>query len=71
VALGLIIMLLSATACGCLGGGNGKTKVETTTTTTTLGQELQDLQKAHDSGAIDDKQYEKAKKELLKKYNAD
>ena len=71
VALGLIFMLLSATACGCLGGGNGKTKVETTTTTTTLGQELQDLQKAHDSGAIDDKQYEKAKKELLKKYNAD
>ena len=71
VALGLIIMLLSATACGCLGGGNGKTKVETTTTTTTLGQELSDLQKAHESGAIDDKQYEKAKKELLKKYNAD
>ena len=71
VALGLIFMLLSATACGCLGGGNGKTKVETTTTTTTLGQELSDLQKAHESGAIDDKQYEKAKKELLKKYNAD
>ena len=69
VALGLILLLLSATACGCLGGGNGKTKVETTTTT--LGQELQDLQKAHESGAIDDKQYEKAKKELLKKYNAD
>ena len=69
VALGLIFMLLSATACGCLGGGNGKTTVETTTTT--LGQELSDLQKAHESGAIDDKQYEKAKKELLKKYNAD
>jgi hypothetical protein len=69
VALGLILMLLSATACGCLGGGNGKTKVETTTTT--LGQELSDLQKAHESGAIDDKQYEKARKELLKKYNAD
>lgn len=69
VAVGLILMFLSATACGCLGGGNGKTKVETTTTT--LGQELTDLQKAHESGAIDDKQYEKAKKELLKKYNAD
>ena len=69
IAVGLIITLLSVTACGCLGGGNGKTKVETTTTT--LGQELQDLQKAHESGAIDDKQYEKAKKELLKKYNAD
>jgi hypothetical protein len=26
---------------------------------------------AHESGAIDDKQYEKAKKELLKKYNPD
>jgi len=71
VALGLILMLLSATACGCLGGGGGKTQVQSTTTSTTLGQELQDLQKAHESGAIDDKQYEKAKKELLKKYNAD
>jgi hypothetical protein len=69
VALGLILMLLSATACGCLGGGNGKQTVETKTTT--LGQELTDLQKAHDSGAINDEQYEKAKKELLKKYNAD
>jgi hypothetical protein len=71
VALGLILMVLSATACGCLGGGGGKTQVQSTTTTTTLGQELQDLQKAHESGAIDDKQYEKAKKELLKKYDAD
>jgi hypothetical protein len=67
VALGLILMLLSATACG--GGSGGKQTIETKTTT--LGQELQDLQKAHQSGAIDDKQYEKAKKELLKKYNAD
>jgi len=71
VALGLMFMLLSANACGCLGGGSSKTDVQSTTTTTTLGQELQDLQKAHESGAIDDKQYEKAKKELLKKYNAD
>ena len=54
---------------GCLGGGSSKQSVETKTTT--LGQELSDLQKAHESGTIDDKQYEKAKKELLKKYNAD
>ncbi len=72
IAVGLIIMLLSVTACGCLGGGNGgKTQAQTPATTTTLGQELTDLQKAHDSGAINDEQYEKAKKELLKKYNAD
>ena len=70
VALGMIFMLLSATACGCLGGG-GSSKQTVETTTTTLGQELSDLQKAHESGAIDDKQYEKAKKEVLKKYNAD
>jgi len=69
VALSLIFMLLNASACGCLGGGNGgKQTVETKTTT--LGQELTDLQKAHESGAITDDQYEKAKKELLKKYNA-
>ena len=50
---------------GCLGGGSSKQTAETKTTT--LGQELSDLQKAHEPGAIDDKQYEKAKKELLKK----
>jgi hypothetical protein len=72
IAIGMIFMLLSPTACGCLGGGNGgKTEVQSTSTTTTLGQELTDLQKAHDSGAINDEQYEKAKQELLKKYKAD
>jgi hypothetical protein len=72
VALSLFFMILSASACGCLGGGSGsKAQVSTTSTTTTLGQELTDLQKAHESGAITDEQYQKAKKELLKKYNAD
>jgi hypothetical protein len=70
VALSLTFMLLSVAACGCLGGGSGS-KAEVSTTTTTLGQELTDLQKAHESGAITDEQYQKAKKELLKKYNAE
>jgi hypothetical protein len=70
VALSLIFMLLSVTACGCLGGGSGS-KQTVETKTTTLGQELTDLQKAHESGAITDEQYQKAKKELLKKYNAE
>jgi hypothetical protein len=70
VAISLILMLLSATACGCLSGGS-KSQQTVETKTTTLGQELTDLQKAHESGAITDEQYEKAKKELLKKYNAE
>jgi hypothetical protein len=70
VALSLIVMLLSVTACGCLGGGSSS-KQTVETKTTTLGQELTDLQKAHESGAITDDQYQKAKKELLKKYNAE
>jgi hypothetical protein len=70
VALFLFFMILSASACGCLGGGSGSQQT-VETKTTTLGQELTDLQKAHESGAITDEQYQKAKKELLKKYNAE
>jgi uncharacterized membrane protein len=65
----LIMMFLSLSSCGCLGGGSKgeEAQVTTTTRTTTLGQELQDLDEAHKKGIISDEQYEKKKKELLKK----
>ena len=38
-------------------------------TSTTMGQELQDLKKSLDEGIITEKEYERAKKDILKKYD--
>ncbi len=57
---------LATTFTGCGGGGS---KVQSETITTTLGQELMDLDAAYKKGVINEKEYEKAKKGVLKKYN--
>jgi hypothetical protein len=57
---------LATTFTGCGGGG---AKVKSETVTTTLGQELMDLDAAYKKGVITEKEYEKAKKAALKKYN--
>jgi hypothetical protein len=59
--IGLIAVSVALTACG--GGG---AKVESKTKTTTLGKELLDLDKAYKDGVITEKEYQKAKEELLK-----
>ena len=56
----LIVTLLSLTGCG-----GDKTTV---TTTTTMGQELQDLDKSYKDGLINESEYKKAKKAILKRY---
>ena len=57
--IGLIAVSVALTSCG--GGG---AKVETKTTT--LGKELLDLDKAYKDGVITEKEYQKAKEQLLK-----
>ena len=53
---------------GCCGGGTHKVEVTpSTATTTTTGQQLIDLQKAYDSGAINKDQYEKMKQDIIDK----
>lgn len=51
---------------GC-GGGGSKTSTVQETRTTTTGQELLDLQKAHESGAVSDREYESQRKKILNK----
>ena len=61
----IVVLLFGGVFVGCGGGG---AKVKTTTTTVTLGQQLMDLDQAFKTGALNEKQYKKAKKELLDKY---
>jgi uncharacterized membrane protein len=62
----LIMIVLSVSSFSC-GRRGGSAKVESTTRTTTLGQELQDLDAAYQKGIITEEEYEKKKKELLKR----
>ncbi|MGB3211430.1 MAG: hypothetical protein WBB19_12055 [Desulforhopalus sp.] len=58
-------IILCATLISCGGGG---AKVESTMSTQTLGQQLIDLDKAYKEGVITEKEYEKSKEGLIKKY---
>ncbi len=59
-------LVLATTVSGC-GGGGAKTETQTDIRTTTTGQELLDLKKAYDSGAISKNEYEKQKKRILQR----
>jgi len=59
------LVLLAALVGGCCGGGGSQ--VQNTTKTTTLGQELTDLKRAYDAGAITEEQYNKMKQDIIKK----
>ena len=62
----VIILLFSGVGfigCGGRGGGGG---TEIKAKQTTLGQELTDLDKAYKDGIITEKEYNKAKKDILK-----
>lgn len=56
------IFLLGVVACG---GGGADVRSEVSTTTT--GQQLMDLKKALDSGAMTKEEYEKERKKILDK----
>ena len=49
---------------GCFGGG---ATVKTSTTTVSIGQQLIDLQNSYKSGAMNEKQYQKAREDLIKR----
>jgi PBP1b-binding outer membrane lipoprotein LpoB len=67
----LILLLLALIVffvifSGCCGGSKETKVVTESSKITTTGQELQDLQKAKESGAISEKEYEETKKKILK-----
>lgn len=50
---------------GLMGCGGGGAKSETDIKTTTTGQELQDLKKAYDEGALTEEEYEREREKVL------
>ena len=64
-----ILVVLGSTLTGCCGGG-GKTVVQDsspTIETKSAGEQLMDLQKAHENGAINDEEYEKMRQAIIDK----
>jgi hypothetical protein len=62
----IILIVFGLFISGC-GGGGAETEIKQAPQTT-LGQELLDLDKAHEKGVISDDEYENLKKEIIKKY---
>jgi hypothetical protein len=62
VSVAIILLFSGVGFIGCGGGGGTEIKAKQTT----LGQELTDLDKAYKDGIITEKEYNKAKKDLLK-----
>jgi len=64
-AKALTACVVIALVCGgCLRGG---ATVKTSTTTVSIGQQLIDLQNSYKTGALNEKQYEKARDDLIKR----
>jgi len=67
----VFMIVLGATLSGCCCGGGKKTIVEKTQVqevpTKSSGEQLMDLQKARESGAISEKEYNKMRGDIIKK----
>lgn len=59
-----VLMASSLLLAGCGGGG-----ATVTASSTTMGQELQDLEKSHKDGLINEKEYKRARKAILERYD--
>lgn len=66
----IVILLAAGLLAGPLaacGGGGAKTETTSNIKTTTTGQELMDLKKAYEAGAINADEYQKQREEILER----
>ncbi len=63
----IMAMVLVTSVSGCGRRAKATTTTQTDIRTTTTGQELMDLQKAYESGAITEKEYQEQRKKILKR----
>jgi hypothetical protein len=61
-----VLSLLMATLAGCWGGG-ADVRNSNTSRSTTVGQELIDLQRAYDQGLMSEREYDRARKRILRR----
>ncbi len=66
-AAAVLLFVATASLWGCCGGSKTVEQTPVTVQTKTSGEQLMDLQKAYESGAIDEKQYNKMKQEIIEK----
>jgi hypothetical protein len=62
----LMVLALSCTLAACWGGG-ADVRNSNSNRSTTVGQELIDLQRAFDQGLIDEREYNRARKRILRR----
>lgn len=62
---GMIVLL--ACVVGIAGCAGGKSNASVEARTTTAGQELQDLNEAHEKGLISDREYERMRSEIVRR----
>lgn len=63
----LIVLVICSVLMGGLFAGCGGGEANIRATETTIGKELLDLQQAYEKGIITEKEYNKAKEEILKR----
>ena len=62
-----ILALCGLFLVGAAGCGGGGAELKSEVSTTTVGQQLMDLKKALDSGAMTQQEYEKERKKILER----
>ena len=67
VAAAIVMLALVAFLTGCCGGSKTVEQTPVNVQTKTTGEQLMDLQKAYESGAITEQQYNKMKQEIIEK----
>jgi uncharacterized membrane protein len=67
VAAAVVMLALVVSLAGCCGGSKTVEQTPVNVQTQTTGEQLTDLQKAYESGAINEQQYNKMKQDIIEK----